>query len=365
MRFLSDARALADMTARAARVADRDRPGVLLSVADGRVCASAGGSAFVRAVAEATVVEAGDVVVNGGWLQALAAAMPAGEVDVRTTPADLVLSGGGMRLRMRLSDGMETPPEPDLPDMTPVDGPAFARLCRMVCHATEQPKRNGGFGAFEYVHLRARDGVLHAMATNRVVCARASMDAPGLPDGEWLASPVWLQGLRDVDRLGFTDRLAVAGDASGSVDAFPLADLSYPSRPSALWWDRSRAEWTASVPRAELLEAVRALRSVCFDREVHLVPLVFDESGGRLRVSYAGAGAGSDSAGSRLLDAPASPGLRVCLSASSVSSVLSAMDCDTVDMLIRSRSDEDRTVPPVEFAPEGGEPEQLEAPMAG
>ena len=359
MRFLTDARALADMTARVARVTDRERPGVLLSAMDGRVRAQAGGGAFVRAQADATVVEAGDVVANGAWLAALAAAMPAGEVDVRAADANLSLSGGGMRLRMRLSDDMTAPPEPRLPDLVGVDGAAFARLCRAVCHATEQPKRNGGFSAFEFVHLHARDGVLHATATNRTVCARASMGAPGLPDGEWLTSPTWLQGLRDVDRLGFTDRLAVAGDASGAVDAFPLADLEYPSRVSRLWWDRAQAAASARASRPELLEAVRALRSVCFDREAHLVPLVFDEADGRLRVSYAGVGADSDSAGSRLLDAPASPGLRVCLSASSVSSVLQAMDCDVVELL--ALSDPRR---PVLFAPEGGEPEQLEAPMA-
>lgn len=103
MRVLVDARELANMVAHAARVLERDNPHVALDASDGMLAiGAAGDSQWSHGRIAATVLEGGSTVVSGLWLNALANAMPAGEIGMETGDGYLTLTGGEASLRMRV-----------------------------------------------------------------------------------------------------------------------------------------------------------------------------------------------------------------------------------------------------------------------
>ncbi|KAA8826997.1 DNA polymerase III subunit beta [Bifidobacterium myosotis] len=360
MRALVDARELANAVAHAVRVLEKDDPGVSLSADGERVAVTAAGdSQWSRSTLDAEILEPGDVVVNGLWLASLAQAMPSGEISVETDGPNLQLRGGQATLRMRLASEELRPENPAMPDsFTDVDPAEYEALCRSVVNAAGATRDRPVLAA---VRFRGADGVLEAAATNRFMAGRRSMDA-AVPDGEWLADADWVKrNARSITSIGFTGRHMVVRTAY-DTDMIALVDGQYP-RIDGFWWDTAEATGSIGVDRKALTEAARMLKSVCFDTSSSTVPLILDEHDGLLRVSYAGTGRDSDSAGVRALEAEISGEARMKVNADYLLAALGAMDADTV--VIRKREGSDGRVGPYLIGQEDGRVDQLIMPVRG
>lgn len=355
VRVLVDAREFANMVAHAARVLERDNPYVALDSADdGLAISAAGDSQWSHGRVDATVLEAGSAVVSGLWLNALANAMPSGEIGVETDGGYLTLRGGEASLRMRVGEEKDRPAEPAAPErMVPVDADAYAALCGSVAPEAGGTRDQPVLASVRFV---AAGGLLTATATNRYMAGRRSIPVGGMPDGEWLADADWVKrNAKGVNAIGFTDRMMVV-DTGGFTDAIVLTAGQYPMV-DRLFDKPEEPAGVAVVDRRALMDAARMLKSVCFDSRMGIIPLILDERDGMLRVRYAGDGQDADSQGVRLLEADITGDVNVKLNADYLLTVLAGMDADRVSVV------KTREMKPVLFEQDDSAVEQLVMPV--
>lgn len=355
VRVLVDAREFANMVAHAARVLERDNPYVALDAADdGLAVGAAGDSQWSHGRVDATVLEAGSAVVSGLWLNALANAMPSGEIGVEADGGYLTLRGGEASLRMRVGEEANRPAEPAAPErMVPVDAYAYAALCGSIAPEAGGTRDQPVLASVRFV---AADGLLTATATNRYMAGRRSIPVGGVPDGEWLADADWVKrNAKGVNMIGFTDRMMVV-DTGGFTDAIVLTAGQYPMV-DRLFDKPEEPAGVAVVDRRALMDAARMLKSVCFDSRMGIIPLILDERDGMLRVRYAGDGQDADSQGVRLLEAGITGDVNVKLNADYLLTVLAGMDADRVSVV------KTREMKPVLFEQDDSAVEQLVMPV--
>lgn len=356
MKAIIESHDLAGMTAHAARILDQDHPFLRLQAEEGRLRIQAADQygRWSHAWAAADVGEPESLTVNGLWLNSLARAMPDGDVRVERDDRDrLVLRSRDTTLRMNVG-AVDTPVDAyPLPEnRTPVDPDAFARTVGSVAWLPAGGVRDPNMPILGAVLVTVEDGRMTMQSTNRYVACRRSMTVDGLPDGRWLVDGAWL----DANRLGVGE-IAVSERTFETVtsdweDAVTLMDGEFP-RVDRLWFDAGDASAHVTVDRQSLLRAAVMLKSVNFDVKADVVPLRLDAVDGRLRVSFTGTAADSESNGVRMVDAAIDGVFSVSVNAAYLIGVLKALDDDRVVLdvrdarrtfIIRQESDDCRMV---------------------
>lgn len=345
VKALLDVSEFAQAAAHATRIVDRITPFLTLTVRDGTVDVYACNdrqSSHARVTAD--TLQEGEITVNGPWLAALAAAMPAGEISLESDDTRLLLRGGDSTLRMRLADPTAAPhplPEPD--HMVDVDSDRFNRLVVSTAHAAGVDRNTPILSA---VRLAAHEKQLDASATNRYVAANRTLTVEHLPEGEWLVDGEWLKAnMKNVVSLGFGERVLQIR-TTNTIDTTVCVDGEYP-RLDRLWWTDAGIQpaGRVSVDRQTLLSAARMLKASNFDAKARVVPLTFDEYEGRLRVSFDGTVDDTDSSGYRIIEADVTGHVRTRLDVSYLIGALNALDKPRVDMLIGPERDNGRPRP--------------------
>lgn len=259
MRLLIGQRDLADAARHILPVLDRSDPARQAVTLDGGgtiTLTGTGPGGYSRVTLDGDVLEAGRATVNGLWLAAVAAALPAGETTVRLDGERLRLDGEGAKATMALMNGVEPVTLPDLPATADLGG-TLEPLVRATVHAASpDPNRPVMTG----VHITGDGASVTACATDRY---RMGMWTGDLPlDGEAIIPAPWLTRVKTMTRLGFDDHWVVASDGTATdatvviAGEFPHVERTIP--------DKANVAATLRFDRAALTDAVRGLKSLDF-----------------------------------------------------------------------------------------------------
>jgi DNA polymerase-3 subunit beta len=236
-----------------------------------------------RATLAADVLETGHALVSGRLLADIAAAMPAGPVDVVADDNELTLTAPGTTFTLPVMDRRDYPALPEAP--TPAGTVDGALLAAAVVHAAQasMPDKEaaGKLEGFRGVHVAADGNHLTVSASDRYRIVRhripwtPSGDAGELlvPAADLAATCKQLAGGQV--RVAFTGDLTVAALANDTLTVtsrtiatpFPEIDGFFPDPAAATGWARADA--------GELLEAVKRAALVN-DKEEQAITLSFE-----------------------------------------------------------------------------------------
>lgn len=220
-----------------------------------------------RATLDADVLEAGSTLVSGRLLADVAAALPAGPVDVVADERELTLTAPGTTFTLPTMDRHDYPALPTPPGATgAVDGDLFAAA---VAHAAQaaMPEKEavGSMEGFAGVHVAADGDRLIVSASDRYRIVRHTV--PWTPDGGeggQLLLPAPGFAVTAKQMAGSPVRIAFTSP-SGGVAALATDTLTVTSRTiaaafpdiSSFFPDPALAAGWARLDAAELLEAVK------------------------------------------------------------------------------------------------------------
>lgn len=238
-----------------------------------------------RAVLDAEALEPGEAVISGRLLADVAAAMPAGPIDVVVDEREATITAPGTTFTLPTMNRRDYPALPVAPEAAgTVDGDLFSTAIVHAAQATLGDKEAvGTMEGFGGVHVAADGEHLTVSASDRYRIVRHTV--PWTPDGEGagdllipaasLAATAKQLAGQQV-RVSFTRPgngvAALAGEhltvTSRTIAAkFPDIDGFFPDPAKAVGWMR--------VDAAELLEAVKRAALVN-DKEEQAITLSFD-----------------------------------------------------------------------------------------
>jgi DNA polymerase-3 subunit beta len=244
-----------------------------------------------RATLAADVLEPGHVLVSGRLLADVAAAMPAGPVDIVVDDNEATLTAPGTTFTLPTMDRRDYPALPEAPAPAgTVDGDRFAAAVVHAAQASMPDKEAAGsLEGFRGVHVAADGNHLTVSASDRyrIVRHRIPWAPTGDVSGDLLVPAAHLaatakQMAGGPVRVAFTGDLTVAALANDTVTVtsrtiatpFPDIDGFFPDPAKAVGWMR--------VDAGELLEAVKRAGLVN-DKDELPITLAFDR--GQLTVS--------------------------------------------------------------------------------
>ncbi|MFI8191439.1 DNA polymerase III subunit beta [Streptomyces sp. NPDC085946] len=254
-----------------------------------------------RAILAADVLESGHVLVSGRLLADVAAAMPAGPVDLVVDNHEATLTAPGTTFTLPTMDRRDYPELPQAPEPAgAVDGDLLAAAVVHAAQASMPDKEAAGsLEGFRGVHVAADGDHLTVSASDRyrIVRHRIPWEPDGDVSGELLVPAANLaatvkQMAGGPVRVSFTSAsLSVAALANDTLTVtsrtvatpFPNIDGFFPDPAKAVGWMRADAD--------ELLGAVKRAALVN-DKEEQAIRLVFD----RDQVTVTGGAEGSKGA---------------------------------------------------------------------
>jgi DNA polymerase-3 subunit beta len=254
-----------------------------------------------RATLDADVLEPGDALVSGRLLADVAAALPAGPVDVVADERELTLTAPGTTFTLPAMERHDYPALPTPPGAAGVaDGDVFAAA---VVHAAQaaMPEKEavGSMEGFSGVHVAANGDSLIVSATDRYRIVRHTV--PWQPDSDGageLLLPAAGFSVTAKQMAGHPIRVSFTSP-SGGVAALATDMLTVTSRTVAAAFpnigsyfpDPAKAAGWARLDAAELLEAVNRAALVN-EKEEQSITLDF----GRDQVTVRGGVEGSKGA---------------------------------------------------------------------
>lgn len=362
MKILVDGAALSRAVAHVVRVFDKNQPLIRLTAGDGGLVIEASGAeSFSRAVVEGDLVEPDSVAVNGLWLSALAAAMPAGEVSVSTAGAGLRLSGDGSRFDMGLAVEAMISDPPHMPEvMLDVDAVDWESAVSSVAHAAATSGEMQRTPVMEGAHL---SGTL-IEASNRFRAARATLpvelDADVVVRADWLKAnmsgveSVGVEYAPDGSPRMFAVKAGMFCDMTTVIGGeFPHLDRVWPQRGDGMG---------LTFDRAALLSAVKRLKTADFSKKTGK-PVIFapNEADGTVLLSLTDGE--SSTGGSQRLDADVVDvsEIRLALNAQYMIDALSSLTGEYVELWTADGMQ--RRLKPCLMYCEGDVSEQLVTPV--
>jgi DNA polymerase-3 subunit beta len=240
-----------------------------------------------RATLDADVLEPGDALVSGRLLADVAAAMPAGPIDLVVDEHEATLTAPGTTFTLPTMERRDYPALPTPPGASgQVDGDRFAAA---VVHAAQaaMPEKEavGTMEGFAGVHVRADGDQLVVSASDRYRIVRHHITwAPDSDSDGELLLPAAGAAVTAKQMAGRPVRVAFPGDGRGvaalatdqltvtsrTIAApFPAIDGFFPDPAKAVGWMRADTE--------ELLEAVKRAALVN-DKPEQAAVFTFDRS---------------------------------------------------------------------------------------
>lgn len=238
-----------------------------------------------RGTLDATVLEPGTVVVSGRMLADVAAALPAGPVDLVADEHHLDVTTPGNQFQLLLMPGNEYPALPEAPaESGTVDG---ALLATATVHASTvaMPQKDavGRFEAFGGTHVQAVGGTLRVRASDSYRMVERTMPWTGdegsllIPAPDLAATAKALAaGAVTIGFPGPASGVAALSNKQVAVTGrciateFPNIDRFFPKKDEALG--------TATFDAADLVAAVKRAALVN-DEEVKPIRISFDGQG--------------------------------------------------------------------------------------
>ncbi|MFE6815956.1 DNA polymerase III subunit beta [Streptomyces sp. NPDC057677] len=220
-----------------------------------------------RATLDADTLEPGIVLVSGRLLADVAAAMPAGPVDLVADDREIILTAPGTVFTLPTMEHRDYPALPKPPEATgTVDGTLFAKA---VTHAAQASMPSaeavGTMEGFAGVHILADDTdelVISASDRYRIVRHRIPWSSDGNADSELL---IPADGIAATAKAMAGSQIGIAFPAGGGVASLATDRLTVTSRTIAsgfpninvLFPDPDTSTGCLQADAAELMEAVR------------------------------------------------------------------------------------------------------------
>lgn len=242
--------------------------GLLIEAGDDRPATLSGFDLEVatQAVLDADTLEPGTVLVSGRLLADVAAAMPAGPVDLVADDREVTLTAPGTTFTLPTMEHRDYPALPTPPGATgTADGAEFARVVVHAAQAAMPPNEAvGTMEGFAGVHVRADGDTLVVSSSDRyrIVRHRIPWNPDGATGGELL---IQADGIAATAKQMSAGQVRLAFPVDGGIASLASDRLTVTSRTIAVDFppidnffpDPDQAVGHIEVGAPELLEAVK------------------------------------------------------------------------------------------------------------